>query len=257
MNLQMDAAKACGFKSRSQMVRAVTEDWAASHLYCPACDAKRLARTPSNTKAIDLNCTKCDAGFQLKSGINWNVKSVPDAAYGAMIAAIRGDRVPSLLVMQYSLQWTVRNLLLVPHFFFHESAIKARPPLRPTARRAGWVGCNILLSAIPPEGKLQLVANGIALNRRSVRIQYQRMRPLAQVPVNLRGWTLKVLNLVHAIGTAEFSLADVYAREKELVRAFPNSRNVRPKIRQQLQKLRDLGIIRFQGDGQYEIVQRS
>jgi type II restriction enzyme len=206
MLLQMDAAKASGFKSRSQMVRAVTEDWAASHLYCPACPSKQLVRTPSNTKAIDLQCDKCDAGFQLKGGTCWNPRSVPDGAHASMIEAIRSDQVPNLLLMQYSPQWAVRNLLLVPSFFFHESAIKARRPLSPTARRAGWVGCNILLDAIPPEGKLQLVSDGIALNPRMIRDQYRRMRPLAQLSAELRGWTFEVLNLIHAMKSSEFSL---------------------------------------------------
>jgi type II restriction enzyme len=60
--------------------------------------------------------------------------------------------------MQYELAtWRVKNLLLVPSFAFPPSAIIKRKPLAPTARRAGWVGCNIALNRIPVEARIWLV----------------------------------------------------------------------------------------------------
>ncbi len=35
---------------------------------------------------------------------------------------------------------------------------------------------------------------------------------------------------------------------------YPNNKNVRPKIRQQLQVLRDLGLIEFEGQGKYTLL---
>jgi type II restriction enzyme len=50
----------------------------------------------------------------------------------------------------------------------------------------------------------------------------------------------------------EFTLEDVYKYEQELRRRYPENRNIRPKIRQQLQFLRDLGLIEFlSNDGEY------
>jgi type II restriction enzyme len=40
-----------------------------------------------------------------------------------------------------------------------------------------------------------------------------------------------------------FATADVYAFERELEQLHPDNRNVRPKIRQQLQILRDAGFL--------------
>jgi type II restriction enzyme len=40
-----------------------------------------------------------------------------------------------------------------------------------------------------------------------------------------------------------FTTADVYAFERELEQLHPDNRNVRPKIRQQLQILRDTGLL--------------
>jgi type II restriction enzyme len=144
----MNIHLAGGYKSRSQIARVLTEEWGAQNLYCSVCDATALVRTPANTRAFDFACAGCNAGYQLKGSTLWNEDRIPDAGYDAMIAAIRSDRVPNLLVMQYSVDWTVLNLLLVPSFFFTESAIQKRKPLSSSARRAGWVGCNILLGSV-------------------------------------------------------------------------------------------------------------
>ncbi|MCC7292532.1 MAG: hypothetical protein IT449_10780 [Phycisphaerales bacterium] len=147
----------------------------------------------------------------------------------------------------------MRNLLLVPSFFFVESVVERRKPLGPAARRAGWVGCNILLSAIPPEGKLHLVTDGFVHSVRSVRAQYDRTRPLSGLSAAVRGWTLDVLRVVHQLGRERFTLQDVYGFEAELQRLHPRNVNIRPKLRQQLQVLRDLGFLRFSRRGSYEL----
>jgi type II restriction enzyme len=59
---------------------------------------------------------------------------------------------------------------------------------------------------------------------------------------------------VRGIGQREFTLAQVYAHEAALARLHPQNRNIRPKIRQQLQILRDLGLIEFLGRGTYGII---
>lgn len=138
MQVVMNPLLAAGYRSRSQIARIVTEDWAAINLYCSACDAARIAQSTANTKAIDFLCGDCGAPYQLKSGATWNERRIPDAAYMTMIAAIRSDNVPNLLVMQYTSDWGVNNLMLIPSFFFAETAIQKRNPLGATARRAGW-----------------------------------------------------------------------------------------------------------------------
>jgi type II restriction enzyme len=46
---------------------------------------------------------------------------------------------------------------------------------------------------------------------------------------------------------------DIYAFEAELAALCPGSNNVRPKIRQQLQVLRDQGYLQFVGRGRYRL----
>lgn len=55
------------------------------------------------------------------------------------------------------------------------------------------------------------------------------------------------------IGRAEFTIDDVYGFERHLSRLYPENRNVRPKIRQQLQVLRDGGRLVFEGRGRYRL----
>ena len=168
-----------------------------------------------------------------------------------MMSAVRSDNVPNLVTVQYTSAWKVWNVLLVPSFFFTATVIEKRKPLSSTAQRAGWVGCNILLKQIPTDGKLRVVADGIAAPVHRIRNQFDQIRPLSRLAVGLRGWTLDVLNAVRQIQKQEFTLSDVYVFETQLAAAHPGNRNVREKIRQQLQRLRDLGFLQFISPGHY------
>jgi type II restriction enzyme len=253
MNLQCRIGLASNYKSGAQIARVVTEDWAAREMYCPACESDRLTQSKANTPAIDLECPGCNQLFQLKSQKSWNPRKLVDAGYDAMIRSIRADRVPNLLVLQYSSSWLVRNLLLIPRVFFSESVVEKRKPLAVGARRAGWIGCNILLSQIAADGKIELVSDGSPVAEHKVRNEFSRIRKLAEVPPSVRGWAVDVLRLVRRLGKSRFSLGEIYDFESELQAAHPLNRNVRPKIRQQLQVLRDLGLIEFATRGTYRI----
>jgi type II restriction enzyme len=126
--------------------------------------------------------------------------------------------------------------------------------LAQTARRAGWIGCNILLSKIPADAKIPVVVNGEPLTSRSVRNAYRRLSPIENLTVESRGWTLDVLNVVRSLNKTSFVLADVYARADYLGQLHRNNSHVRDKIRQQLQVLRDMGLLKFLGGGAYRLV---
>jgi type II restriction enzyme len=158
-----------------------------------------------------------------------NPKKVHDAGYDAMVAAIRSDRAPNLFVLQYSSSWLVENLLLIPRAFFTESVIEKRKPLGPKARRAGWVGCNILLSEIPIDGKIEMVSAGCPLSERLVRDEFSRVRKLADLPPQLRGWTVDVLTAVRRLGT-------VNSHSSSSTRSIRNSTRYIRRIRTSDQK---------------------
>jgi len=62
-----------------------------------------------------------------------------------------------------------------------------------------------------------------------------------------------VLKVIRRLNKTDFALSDVYQYEAELAAMHPSNRNVRPKIRQQLQVLRDLGFINFTNRGHYSL----
>jgi type II restriction enzyme len=162
--------------------------------------------------------------------------------------------------MRYALAtWEVRDLLLIPSFMFSESAVIKRKPLAATARRAGWVGCNGREPAPSPsresrESQSRLTsAATIIVPPEEVRAKYKRVKPLENISVTQRGWTLDVLNIVRRLGKPEFTNDDVYVHDRELERLHPDNRNIRPKIRQQLQILRDTGLLIHVESGRWRL----
>lgn len=241
-------------KSKSQCARISTEAWAAANLYCPNCDSIKLDATRPNNPAIDYICGTCDGPFQLKAQSRPLSGRIADAAYSTMVRAIRENRTPNLFLLHYEpISWHVVDLILIPRFGFPLSAIEKRAPLGPAARRAGWVGCNILLNAIPADARIDIIVRGRAVPRELVRQRYARARPFAQLQPRQRGWMLDVLNVIRSLNRNRFSLRDAYGFEEHLSRLHPANRHVRDKIRQQLQLLRDMGFIDFVGSGNYSL----
>jgi len=243
------------YKSASQRARVGTESWGAENFFCPACDSPRLETVPQGTAAIDYVCPVCVAPFQLKSQSKTLGSRIVDAAYSEMRRAILEDRTPNLYILHYDLAaWSVRTLILIPRFAFALSALERRKPLAATARRAGWVGCNIVLDRIPAAARIPVIQDGRVWPRPAVRDAYRRLRPLENLRAEARGWTLDVLNVVQALSKAEFDLADVYAHAGALAKLHPQNAHIHDKIRQQLQVLRDLGRLEFLGRGRYRLM---
>ena len=243
-----------GYKSASQRARVGTEAWGALNFFCPSCESPKLELVARNTAAFDYLCPLCRSPFQLKSQSRSFGNKILDSAYSEMKRAILEDRTPNLFVLHYDLaQWAVRTVILIPHFAFALSALERRKPLSPTARRAGWVGCNILLEKIPTDARIPIVEAGRARSPSDVRLAYRRLRPLEELKVDKRGWTLDVLNVVRSLNKSDFSLSEVYAHASVLAKIHPKNAHIHDKIRQQLQVLRDLGLLGFLGAGLYRL----
>ena len=146
------------YKSASQRARISSESWAARELYCPRCSSDSLDTLPGNTPVLDFRCPDCESGFQLKSAASAFRARLTDGAYSQMRSAIVHGRTPNLLLLHYQFNpFSVASLIFIPDFAFTLSAVECRAPLAATARRAGWIGCNILLSQIPPDARILLV----------------------------------------------------------------------------------------------------
>ena len=251
--LELDLHLADGYKSPSQRARRITEGWYAEHMYCVACPSPHLDRTRENTRVVDFICGACGAEYQVKAKAGSLAARLRDAAYAPMMERARANRSPHFAFLGYdNAAWCVQNLLLVPGHFITTNVIERCRPLAPTARRAGWVGCNIRTDRIPSDGRLTAVENGRVVPPAKVRADFQQFADLAQARPEARGWTVDVLRCVRALGRGEFSLKIFYERfEKELAALHPENHSVQPKIRQQLQFLRDRGVLRFLARGRY------
>ena len=159
----------------------------------------------------------------------------------------------SFLLMRYSNPWAVADLLVIHHSLITLEVIQKRPPLALTARRAGWTGCNILLDQIPLEGRISLIENGEAVPKSICRAKFNATENLAVQPLKSRNWSRVLLTHLRKLPRSKFTLEEAYRFELELSTLYPNNRNIRPKIRQQLQVLRDAGLLKFEGRGTYSL----
>ena len=263
MDLALDVSLAEGYTSPSQIARVVTEYWAETNLFCPACTSNNVDRLQANTRVRDYRCPSCTAHYQLKSQRSAFGKTVTNSAYEPKMDAIRQGQVPHYAFLLYSPQtWTVTDLFIVPGYFFTPAVIMRRPPLQPTARRAGWVGSQILLGALPPDARVSLVSRGQALPAKDVRNAWSRFAFLGEAEGAKGGWGADTLicvrELQRTMDSSEFSLQDFYrAFERRLASLHPENRNVQAKMRQQLQVLRGHGVLQFIGRGRYRVLKYS
>lgn len=255
MDLHLPVTNLENYKSASQRARICSESWGEANLYCPACNSNRIDSLPIGTHASDFRCPSCHSLYQLKSKSGAFGTKVIDGAYDAMRRAILKDETPNLFLLHYELpKLTVENVFLIPHFAFSLSMLEKRKPLSPTARRAGWVGCNFLLESIPNDARIRIIEDRKPVGASRVRNAYKKLRPLEELNVEKRGWTLDVLNIVKSLNKSEFELKEIYEHEDQLAKLHPNNAHIHPKIRQQLQQLRDLKLLKFLGDGHYRIL---
>jgi type II restriction enzyme len=246
MHLQMRSALGDAYKSGSQKTRVISEDWAESNLYCPACPSETLRRLGHNTKSSDFQCSDCSSWFQLKSTKTSFGNSILDGAYLAMCATIEAGKTPSLFMLQYDAEsWKIRNLKVIPSFAFPLSCVRPRKPLSAQAERKFYVGCYIMLTSIPPDAHIHVITNGAEESPERVRQQFDLLRPISKLNAKQRGWTLDVLSKVRALNQQVFTLRGLLQHADELRHLHPDNNNVGAKIRQQLQLLRDFGILEF------------
>jgi len=244
-----------GYKSASQKIRVLTEGWVDAEIFCPNCGTNVSAYENSRPVA-DFYCSKCQEEYELKSKKNYIGHKIVDGAYRTMIERLQDEHNPNFFLLSYNpIQQRVLNFFVIPKHFFVPSIIERRKPLAETARRARWVGCNILLQSIPHSGKIFYVKNGELESRDQVLKNWRRTLFLREAKKEeLRGWILDVMSCIDRQGKSTFTLNEIYAFENWLAQKHPNNGHIKDKIRQQLQLLRDRGYLRFVERGVYQLV---
>ena len=254
MNLQMNISLAERYSSPTQIAKALTENWILEQSYCPSC-LNELTQAKSNSKVLDFTCEHCKYEFELKSKKGNFGQKITDGAYDTMIERLAQSNSPHFFFLSYSTQFKVENLTVVPSYFMQSSCIEKRKPLSPNARRAGWVGCNILAQQIPEVGRIVLIKNSRINDREQVRLRWLQTNFLALAEASeSRGWIIDILNCIERLDSRNFSLDQIYQFEAELAQKHPRNSHVKDKIRQQLQALRDKGLLEFISRGKYRLV---
>lgn len=242
-----------GYKSKSQIIRILSENWFVRNMYCPACGQYEIHEFADNTPLVDFRCQTCHQKYQLKCKGTPFKKKLLDSAHTIMIDAINRKIVPNFIFMYYLPEkLLIQNIILVPGYFIGKEHIEKRNPLSNEARRRGYVGCNILYSQIPREGKIYIVKNGYILRRKDVLQQWEDFNFLKLQNIENRGWVYDILNCINVLYKRIFTLNEIYSFENELAVKHPENYNVKAKIRQQLQVLRDKGLLEFVERGVYK-----
>jgi predicted Rdx family selenoprotein len=242
------------YTSGSQSARAWTERWVHEWVYCPNCGGAKITPFPNNSPVADFFCASCSEEYELKSQKSNFGNKVLDGAFKTKCDRLAASNNPNLFLLSYNLkELAVANLLIVPKHFFVRDIIEERKPLASTARRAGWIGSNILLNRIPTSGKIHIIRNGLLQPKELVLAEWKKTLFLRDEGLEARGWLIEVMKCVEAIGKQEFDLDDVYAFEAQLSGLYPNNQHVKQKIRQQLQVLRDHGYLDFISRGRYRL----
>lgn len=254
MNLQFDIKLADKYNSNSQIARVLTENWVLNNSYCPSCGESPLNEFENNRPVADFYCKKCNEEFELKSKKGKLSTIINDGAYESMIKRITSDTNPNFFFLTYDKN-TVNNFLVIPKQFFTPEIIIKRKPLSISAKRAGWVGCNIDISKVPESGRIFIVENSKIIEQEKVQIKLKSTDFLRSKSLEARGWILDILNCVEEIKKRSFTLDELYAFENKLKIKYTNNNHIKDKIRQQLQFLRDKGLIEFNGRGNYKKIE--
>lgn len=253
MRLFLDRELSLNYKNNSQIARVLTESWVQKEIFCPSCGDK-IESYENNKPVADFYCKRCSEDFELKSKKGKIGKKIAAGAYSKMVKRLSSDQKPHFFFMGYLPTFSVNDFFVVPKYFFIPEIIEKRKALAETARRAGWIGSNILFSKIPLSGKIFYIENGREISKKEILEKWQKTVFLKEIKKPERkGWILDIMNCIDNLGKKEFSLKDMYNFEKELSVIHPENKNIKPKIRQQLQILRNNGYLKFLGDGMYKL----
>jgi type II restriction enzyme len=252
MESKLPVSVAKDYSSRSQQIRVVSEFWVKKSVFCPNC-GDYLNNFENNKPVADFYCVNCSEEYELKSKHGVMGRKIVNGAYLTMIERLESNNNPNFFFLTYDKNnFTIKNFLAIPKYFFTPNIIEKRKPLNITARRAGWVGCNIIVNSIPDFGKIFYIQNGVVISKEDVLYKWNRTEFIKHShDIEARGWMLDILICIERIKEEEFSLEEVYEYESFLKAKHPYNNNIKAKIRQQLQFLRDRKIINFLGHGKY------
>ncbi|MDQ7008700.1 MAG: DpnI domain-containing protein, partial [Candidatus Gracilibacteria bacterium] len=246
MKLNFQTSLATSYTNNSQKIRAMSEPWTEQNIFCPNC-GNGLSEQENNKKVSDFLCENCLENYEQKASKKKFKGKVISSEYYTIIKRLKENNKPNFFFLHYlDGIFSVNDFFVVPKYFFVTEIIEKRKPLSSTARRAGWTGSNILFSKIPNSGKIYYIEDGKEISKEKVLEKWQKTAFLKDIKKDdLKGWILDIMNLVESLEKEKFSLDEIYIFENDLKIIHPENKNIKAKIRQQLQFLRDKGYLEF------------
>jgi Dam-replacing family/Dam-replacing HTH domain len=148
--IDIDFLAVAQFKSASQTARVALETWARLNLWCHNCGNPNLLTLPPGTPVSDLKCVACEMEYQVKSLNGRFGPMLTGAAYQPLYERAMAHTVPDFMLIEYNLKRSqVSHVGLIRGSDLTPDRIIRRKELAPTARRAGWVGCNVYIDQLP------------------------------------------------------------------------------------------------------------
>ena len=254
MNLNLNLKLVENYKSNSQKVRVLTENWTEENIFCSNC-GKNLLQHKNNNFFGDFYCENCLEDYELKSCKNKFSKKILAGAYSKTIEKIRNKKKPNLFLLNYSGKMSVNNFFVIPKYFIVEEIIEKRKKLSEKARRKGFIGANILFDKIPKIAKVYYIKDEKVFSKKEILKNWEETLFFKKIKkTEKKGWILDILNCIESLNKKNFNLQDVYNFEEDLKLLYPNNNNIKAKIRQQLQFLREKNLIKFLNKGEYRLI---
>lgn len=254
MNLYLDDALAKNYTNSSQIARILTENWVEKNIFCPNCGTT-IKSYENNRPVADFYCFTCKEQFELKSKKGSLGKKVTDGAYDTMITRLKSSENPNFFFLTYEIKTLqIHNFVVMPKHFFTPEIIEKRKPLSLNAKRAGWVGCNILLHALPESGKIFYIYNQTMQNKDAILEKWAKTLFLKESRGEQKGWLLDIMTCIEKLNKKQFTRQELLSFIPYLQTKYPNNHNIEFKISQQLQVLRDKSFLKFTARGNYELI---
>ncbi|MCS6956750.1 MAG: restriction endonuclease [Patescibacteria group bacterium] len=244
------------YKNQSQKARILTESWVSENVFCPSCGYFKINKYPNNQPVADFYCSFCHEDFELKSKQNNIGYKILDGAYYKKVERLNSDNNPNLFILNYNLNdFCVIDFFVIPKHFFTINIIEKRKPLGKNARRAGWIGSNILIKKIPQIGRIFLIKQKHIKTKKEVLNEWKQTLFLREEKeIISRGWLIDIMYCIEKLKKREFTLQDIYSFENELSKLHPNNKHIKDKIRQKIQILRDKKYLAFTSRGKYKLL---
>ena len=147
------------YKSKSKINGELSEDFISKHLRCVYCESQ-LSKERQGTKCLDHICMGCGKRYQTKGvtkSLNAFKKHIREgqfrtngSAYKTRLNSVRNRECDFICVFYTTkdgITDSLTGILHGPAYKITEDNVIPCRPLKETARRAGWQGCNLLMSS--------------------------------------------------------------------------------------------------------------